>query len=770
MPTLPEGEPKQRQVSDIESRVDNPEKTSANERGRLFRIKRAGWIAAYILLDLLDWVIESAARLAEYRKEREESRRQARREAFTDRIVAEILSMPEFLHSVRVHKSAPFVSLHIKEHEGEILDLHADRYEDLRSRVKLWMSISFGTLAYFAMIGHKIPGIWAENDRKSSSDVPSTRWVQELLDPLGRQGVGAVAAVLAVLVLAAIYGVYIEIRAHLSKYPRVRAQAKEALLPYVRVALNAWSNQESPTELKFERAPALHSSTDGRYLIDRVEIDRISTLIHELGVSAVAISGPRGAGKSTLLRSIADRDYLRQGLCISLEAPASYEARDFVITLYRQLCEYVISRVSGMTDSPVRRAWRILLTGIRAVIGISVVLVALTQWQSARPFFESHIRMPLVPKNLWQAGSYAAFLIMLYVLVGKMRPYRGLAGAATLVQRAIREEERLRFLQNVSVERSGTLKAKVGLELGRKRTKQLLEQPTSLPDLVRSYRAFAESSLAWWRRFWGTGHLVIIIDELDRVTEVEAAERFINDVKGVFGMRHCTYLVTVSEDALSQFERRMVGIRPVLDSTFDEVVRLPVLNFVQSKELLERRLVGLPHAFIALCHALSGGIPRDLIRTARALIDLRRTTQQVDLCSLTHEIVRQEIGRLKSGLIGRVNNELTGFDAVRLLTMLADPEWPMPDKAHVLDAASKLVRQGEGADHNDRISMEMGVALHYYGTILQVFTDFETDSIKDSERLAKTAQTLAVARSVMPASVELSYVHLQRLREEECLD
>ncbi|MBQ1037560.1 P-loop NTPase fold protein [Micromonospora sp. C81] len=770
MPTLHEGEPKQHQADDIEPSTDDPEETPDGDDGRLSRLKEAAWTAAYIAHDLIEWLLEAASAMADYQKERKDKRLQRRHEAFTKRVVSEILTMPEFSHSVRVHGSAPFVSSYLKQQEGDTLQYHADRYEDLRSKVYLWTPLALFPAAYFVLIGQKLPGLWGENDRKSSSEFPSTRWLEELIDPLGTEGVIAAGSALSILFAAALYGGYVEIRGHFSKFPRVRAEAKSALLPHVRVALNAWSDQESPTELKFEQAPALSSSADRQYLIEREEIDRIATLVQELGASAVAISGPRGAGKSTLLRSIASSEYLRGSLCISLEAPTSYEARDFVITLYRQICEQVISTVSGMTDSPSRKAGRFAFTAVRILLGSLVIAIALTQWQPAQQFLRFNINMQLAPANLLQAGSYAALLIALYVLVGKLRPYRGLAGATELVARAIREEERLRFLQNVAVERSGTLKAKVGLELGRKRTRQLLEQPTSLPDLVRSYRSFAEDSLIWWRRFWTSGHLVIIIDELDRVTEVEAAERFINDVKGIFGIRHCTYLVTVSEDALSQFERRMVGIRPVLDSTFDEVVRLPVLDFVQAKELLERRLVGLPHAFIALCHALSGGIPRDLIRAARTLIDLRRTTRQVDLCGLTHGIVLQEVGRLKSGLIGRVNNDLAGSAAFRLLRILADPEWPAPNETYMLNSASELIRQGEVTEDDERVSTELGVALYYYGTILQVFADFEADSVKDFDRLAKSAQSLAVARSVMPASVELAYVHLQRLREEECLN
>ncbi|WFE58889.1 P-loop NTPase fold protein [Micromonospora sp. WMMD712] len=744
---------------------DGPSRDGAKRSDQL---KIASLAAIYILIISIQWLARSAIELARHLEAENEKRRSNSSERWTRNVIAAILSEPEFSHSARISGSITFVLAHLKDNEEWIVRRFIKLRKGLKDRTQLAAVIVAAVAYLLLLIVNGIPNKWRDNDSKRLSEFPSTKWMHETLAPLGREGSVALGIVLSGLMAAAVYGIWIEVRKHYRDYVQLKLKAKEEMLPYVRVAFNEMSEEQSPTDLRFDRAPALSSTTDRLYVIDRVEVDRIATLIHELGASAVAISGPRGAGKSTLLHSIATSHRLSSSLCISLAAPASYEPKEFVITLYRQLCEYVIRRVSVMTASRPKRAARVILTTLRAIIILSAALVALTQWRPARAVIESYGGARLIPLNIWQAGSYLALLAVLYVLLGALRPYKRVPGAGGIVDRAVRDEERLRFLQNVAIERSGGIKAKVGLELGRKRTRQLMEQPASLPDLVHSYRSFVDYSLSWWRQFWPSGHLVVIIDELDRVTEVEAAERFINDIKGIFGIPHCTYLVTVSEDALSQFERRMVGIRPVLDSTFDEVVRLSVLDFDQAKEMLARRLVGFPQAFIALCHSLSGGIPRELIRTARALIDIRRTNKQNDLLFLLYEIVLQEVRRLKSGLIGRVNNELTGLEAFGLLKMLADPEWPERDAFSVLRAASDLVEEGE-TGRGGRISMELGVALFYYGTILQVFTQFWHEEVKDVEGLAESAQALAVARSVMPASVELALVHIQRLREEERL-
>jgi hypothetical protein len=113
----------------------------------------------------------------------------------------------------------------------------------------------------------------------------------------------------------------------------------------------------------------------------------------------------------------------------------------------------------------------------------------------------------------------------------------------------------------------------------------------------------------------------------------EEARRFLNDIKTLFGERNCYYLVSVSEDAMSAFERRGMPFRDVFDSSFDTVVRVLPLQAVESALLLRRRVVGFGTAAYLLCHTLSGGWPRDLIRAARDVSDhaSRGKTQLADL-------------------------------------------------------------------------------------------------------------------------------------------
>src|SRR5215216_3452917 len=133
--------------------------------------------------------------------------------------------------------------------------------------------------------------------------------------------------------------------------------------------------------------------------------------------------------------------------------------------------------------------------------------------------------------------------------------------------------------------------------------------------------------------------------------------------EGVFGVRGCYYLVSVSEDAMSGFEQRGLPFRDVFDSSFDAIERVGYLSFAETQSVLDRRVVGLPVPFQVLCHSLSGGLPRDLIRVARELVhqdrilaDYRRSRREPDrrtsLKELVEATVRAELeGKVAAALI-----------------------------------------------------------------------------------------------------------------------
>jgi hypothetical protein len=94
----------------------------------------------------------------------------------------------------------------------------------------------------------------------------------------------------------------------------------------------------------------------------------------------------------------------------------------------------------------------------------------------------------------------------------------------------------------------------------------------------------------------------------------------------LFPIHECSFIVSMAEDTWARFENRGLPIRDIFDSSFDEVIPVEMLKPSESRDFLKRKSVSFTDAQALLCHCLSGGLPRDLIRAAR---DLARTADQL---------------------------------------------------------------------------------------------------------------------------------------------
>ena len=104
--------------------------------------------------------------------------------------------------------------------------------------------------------------------------------------------------------------------------------------------------------------------------------------------------------------------------------------------------------------------------------------------------------------------------------------------------------------------------------------------------------------------------------------------------------------MSVSQNAMSAFERRGLPFRDVFDSSFDVIVELGYLDLPAAKRLLQRRAIGMSVPFLCVCHSLSGGLPRDLIRVARELLELGRADQVgKELPDLVRALLADELDR-----------------------------------------------------------------------------------------------------------------------------
>jgi hypothetical protein len=513
----------------------------------------------------------------------------------------------------------------------------------------------------------------------------------------------------------------------------------EALVrPRLRSLINAELNLLMPDRLSASSARGLADADEPAYWIERRGMARIVRLVTELGATVIGVSGGRGIGKTTLLRrTIASlqppmpADPRRKvnapktPLSVLVEAPVDYAPREFLLDMYGQLCETVIAadehqrkRVPSAAGPVAGRVVRGIARVICAVVGISyLVEIVPTDESGVRHVPDLATELVKVVGLDTQIGDGAKFLVLggfvaAYVALGQIG-----RGLGSLARQAEAELSRIHYLQTLQNERNLSVAGRFGLGLSARRARQLAQQPMTLPELVRRFRAFAGKVAESSRDANGLG-LVIAVDELDRIADPQAAEMLLNQVKATFRVPGCIYLISVSEEALAQFERRISTARTAVDTAFDEVVWLPELSLQESIALLERRVTGFPRAFLALCHCLSGGIPRDLVRAARSLID----TGNDELEPLVRAVISNETTAYLRGVLRDLQQPTTAkqdskgvLSEESILRLLLDDATTAESQIHL--AASTLRARG------GRWSSEISAVLSYYAAVEELFVD-----------------------------------------------
>jgi hypothetical protein len=226
------------------------------------------------------------------------------------------------------------------------------------------------------------------------------------------------------------------------------------------------------------------------------------------------------------------------------------------------------------------------------------------------------------------------FLLHLYAECCRMV----IARKGPLVKTAKAGLDKITYVRTHSLEHSGKFGFK-GAEYGAKQGLSLVGRAPTYPEVVNDFREFIRRAA----ESFAPSRVVIAIDEIDRIGTGESARRFLNELKAIFDVPGCFYLVSVSTEAQHDFELSGMGLRSVFDSSFDEVVRVEYLDFDLAKKLLGRLVIGLPEQFVALAHVFSGGLARQLIRVAR---DVLRQPQGTALCKVAGKLADDERDRV----------------------------------------------------------------------------------------------------------------------------
>lgn len=420
------------------------------------------------------------------------------------------------------------------------------------------------------------------------------------------------------------------------------------LLAQVRTFINTGRQSRFGHRYAVASSPALSEIYDSANRVPTQTESELTGLLDRLDGASIGVAGPRGAGKSTLIRgycedseSATDRhdgigwsSLWGAGLpapswgdlrCM-VAAPVDYVARDFVLHLFAAFCGVVISGYSKA--GKFRRVFLAAFWGRR----IAQLCVSL-MWQII--YFGSYAAIMLYWSKTIARGisvpaawvQYAAFAPIAVGAVGFVRSSAvemrrwvreargGRESGRTMVATARKHLSRIRYLQTYTSGLSSGFSLRSGPGAQLSRSVSRAQQPLSYPEVVAEFRKFAASVAADVDR---RGDRVFIgVDELDKIGSAEQAEHFLNEVKGIFGIPHLFFMVSVSDDALNAFERRGLPLRDAFDSSFDEILRVAPLSYPESRRLLYRRVIGLTEPYVALCHCLAGGLARDVIRAAR---------------------------------------------------------------------------------------------------------------------------------------------------------
>jgi Flp pilus assembly protein TadD len=383
------------------------------------------------------------------------------------------------------------------------------------------------------------------------------------------------------------------------------------LEPAVTAALQiSWQDAETD-RVSLRNGRELSAKTEVANLIATETKRSLAIALDRSHGAAVGLAGPRGSGKTELARMFTEwrlPESQNRTISLMLQAPTEYDAHTFLLRLLKELCKNIInvgygSREVGDSFSSVQ--------GRRQLLAVC-----------------------LVGGSLISCGLLGLLVILTGVKVSAFAPYAIcgsliLAGVAVLASRVPRSQ---RWARNMpisqrTIEHAKELRTRAeftetyrkGSEVkvargafgaSAKKEAEYSRIPLSEFDVVQELHGMVQRAAEdHWK-------IIVAIDELDRMQDYAEAMKFINRIKGLFPIHECSFIVSVAEDMWAGFESRGLPGRSVFTSSFDDVIDVEMLKPAESRDLLKRKSVNFTDAQALLCHCLSGGLPRDLIRAA----------------------------------------------------------------------------------------------------------------------------------------------------------
>ncbi|MBM7774454.1 hypothetical protein JOD54_004658 [Actinokineospora baliensis] len=543
------------------------------------------------------------------------------------------------------------------------------------------------------------------------------------------------------------------------------ALVDQGVLPLVRTRLSQLSEPSYDTALPPASVANLGDLTERAQFVPTETSARLERMLASMSSGAIGISGGRGVGKSTLLRMLGERSLTGpRALSLRVDAPTNYQSRDFLVHLFTRVCEEVIGpdRDTGRSRPSRRQVWwslAVLLLG-GAVVAGALLWPKPVEWVT---WFVGDLRLPVII-----VGGLIVVAPLVFLAVVRVRWTRA-KRPPDVVQRARVHLEGLRYLETTSTARTAAVKPPAWVELSRANTRQRAAQAKTYPELVAEFRSFL-GHVGLRLRGGPDGadsRIVICVDELDKIATAVDAERFINDLKTVFGVEGCFFLVAVSEDALASFDRRALAVRTTFDSAFETVIRVDRFSLDFTRRLLVQRVLRLPEPYVWLCHALSGGLPRDLNRTVRQLYDLRSTGTGDQLPDLATALVDLDLRTVVRGQLTRVSGRVDPGTGALVQWLSRGLSVERTSAALTAHANAVPLPDPANPHHDDllHLAQQTSVYLHYTATLLRAFTEdlpSVTAALRDTD--AAAIADLADCRTHLSTDPALALEHLNTSR------
>ncbi|GAA2634239.1 NACHT domain-containing protein [Paractinoplanes durhamensis] len=543
----------------------------------------------------------------------------------------------------------------------------------------------------------------------------------------------------------------------------ITALARNGVMPFLRDKLGAGTSRFSTTLLPFD-ASRLGGVSRVDQLVQTPATRQLDRYLRDLSSISVGISGSRGAGKSTVLQRFCVSQFTRttEDLLLLVPAPTAYDRREFLIHLFAEICE----RVVGEDDAVRPQRRRLLTAAWRALPGVLVaggLLTTALAWSWSSVVSAAHLVTMSQRTAIIVGGLVITGLGLMMALLMSRSGGRASQRSATTQQSAIAQLNRLRYQLTTSTSRVGKIGLPRGVEFSTTAGTQRTEQMRSYPELVADFRELLHQ-VALERRSLGR-RVIIGIDELDKIDSPADAERFLNDLKVIFGVPGCFFLVAVSDDALAAFDRRSLSVRTTFDSAFDQIITVPPLGLDEARELLSLRGVSLPEPYLWLCHALSGGLPRDLLRSVLQLATAS-ADQVDDLPTLARELIGHDV---RSVFRAQLFQAEVATDPARpavtaWLARAADSE---ATSAALERTVTSPPAVEPGSVLASLVSQSCSYAC-YAATLLHAFTEDTpktVDWLSNTDR-SKGVDLLASARAHLATSPDSAMTRVQRFRDE----